>query len=137
MVMRKYGLSVIACVIVAVLGVSVIAEEKEPADDDARNAPTLSEGQARAIAKIIGILDGKARLDVIETPFEDVCKDIEDMYKVKVVLDDENLKLAGVTRQTLITLYQKDVPLRVILRKLLEPKRLTFLVRTDGILITK
>jgi hypothetical protein len=74
------------------------------------------------------------KLDVIETPFSDVLKDLNNLLEITIVLDPEGLEEADVTPDQLITLRLEDKRADVILRVLLEPLHLECGIR-DGLLI--
>lgn len=99
------------------------------ADDD---MPAVTEAQATAISKVVETLKGETRVDVLEVSVEDVCADIGETNKLKVVIDPAAAKKA----QTIITLSLKAMSIRDSLAKILEPHGLTYKIRPDGLLIT-
>lgn len=73
-------------------------------------------------------------LDVIETPFGDVIKDLGQKLDIAVILDPEGLEESDVTPDQLVTLRLDDKRADTIFRVLLEPLRLECGVR-DGMLV--
>jgi hypothetical protein len=76
------------------------------------------------------------KLDVIETPFNDVLMDLKKTLDVTIVLDPEGLSEADVTPDQLITLNLQDKRGDAILRVLLEPLHLECGVRDGLVIIT-
>jgi hypothetical protein len=73
-------------------------------------------------------------LDVIETPFADVIKDLNKSLDLWIILDPEGFEEAGVTPDQLVTLNLQHKRGDVILRVLLEPLHLRTGIR-DGLLV--
>ena len=74
------------------------------------------------------------KLDVIETPFVDVIKDLGKELDVTIILDPEGLEESDVTPDQLVNINLHDKRADAILRVLLEPLHLECGVR-DGLLI--
>jgi hypothetical protein len=72
-------------------------------------------------------------IDVIETPFSDVCKDLDKSIGVTIVLDPEGLEEAGVTPDQLISMNLKSISAASALNILLGPLHLHHVAR-DGVL---
>ena len=81
-------------------------------------------------------LENEAKVDVIETPFSDVIRDIAKDHEITIVLDPEGLEEADVTPDQLITLNLKGISLRSVLRILLGPLHLTYVVKDEVLQIT-
>lgn len=96
----------------------------------------LTETEAIAIGKINANLDLDAAIDVIEMPWEDTVRELVRGRRLRVAVDMDALKKAGVTLDGLVTLRRVDLPLRKCLHELLDPVKLTFVVCPDGLLIT-
>lgn len=96
----------------------------------------LNESQAMAVGKINNHLDLDGHIDVIETPFEDVLRDVGLGRNIIIAVEVDALRKADVSLNRLITLRSEKVPLRECLHELLDPLRLTFEVCPDGLLIT-
>jgi hypothetical protein len=79
-------------------------------------------------------LRGVTSLDVIETPFNDVIKDLAKKLDIAIVLDPEGLEEADVTPDQLVNIVLEDKRADAIFRVLLEPLHLECGVR-DGLLI--
>jgi hypothetical protein len=104
------------------------AQEVEP--------PKLTAEEAAAVAKINKALNKKYRSDGRSTPLDEYCRDLEKMFSIKIVLDPEELKKAGVAKEAPITLKVKDTPLRIALHKILNALGLAFEVRPNGVFVT-
>jgi hypothetical protein len=125
--------SVILWLMTVGLAVAVAQGEDAAKDDD---APAVTESQAIAIGKMIETLNGETKIDVIETPLGDICRDIGKAHEIKVVIDEAALKKAEISLGTLVTLNVKEISLRDGMFKLLDPHGLTYKIRPDGLLIT-
>src|SRR5262249_22525010 len=85
---------------------------------------------------IVKELEQETKIDVIETPFSDVIKDIAKDHEITIVLDPEGLDEAGVTADQLVSLNLKGISLRSALRILLGPLHLTYVVKDEVLQIT-
>ena len=74
------------------------------------------------------------KVDVIETPFSDVIKDLSKELDITIILDPEGLEESDVTPDQLISLNLQDKRADAIFRLLLEPLHLDCGVR-DGLLV--
>jgi len=131
------SLSYFAMVLVLGLlgGVAVHGDDK-PAEEAKAAIPTLTDDEAQAIVRIVRELDKETRIDVIETPLEDVLNAISKAHKINIAIDPAGLRKAGVAKDKLITLNVKGKSLRELMPILLKPLGLTHLVRPDGLWIT-
>jgi hypothetical protein len=85
---------------------------------------------------IVKELEKETKIDVIETPFSDVIKDIAKDHEITIVLDPEGMEEAGVTPDQLVTLNLKGISLRSAFRILLGPLHLTYTVKDEVLQIT-
>jgi hypothetical protein len=107
------------------LAILAVAAANIQADDE---VPAVTEAQATDIGKVVETLKGETRVDVIEVSVADVCADIGETNKLKVVIDPAAAKKA----ETIITLSLKAMSIRESLAKILEPQGLTYKIRPDG-----
>lgn len=101
--------------------------------------PDLTPAQFRELAatlKINEVLNQETELDVLEVPLKDVLMIIAEKHKIPIVLDPEGLEVAKVTPDEIITLDIEDISLRNVLRALLKPLHLGFVVRHEVLTIT-
>jgi len=126
--------SIVLCI--CLLSIGLVSAEDKPKDEEKASLPALTDEQATAIVRITAILGTETKVDVIETPFIDVCRDIGKAHKMTITLDPAGLKKAAVTPDQLISINVKGVSLRTFLPIMLKPLGLTYLVRPDGLLIT-
>ena len=106
-------------------------------EDAFKGSPArLTEAQAIAIARLSVNLDLDAKIDVVETTFEDVLKDIGEKREISIAVDAHGLKEASVTPSQLVTLKTEKLPPRKCLHRLLDPLELTFVICPDGLLVT-
>jgi hypothetical protein len=110
-------------------------EDDKPAEEKA-DVPALTDEQAAAIAGVVRELDKETKVDVIETPLEDVLRDISKVHKIKITIDPAGLRRAGVAKDKLVTINEKAISLRGFMPRMLKPLGLTYRVRPDGLLIT-
>jgi hypothetical protein len=81
-------------------------------------------------------MEQESKVNVIETPFSDVIKDIAKNHEITIVLDPEGMTEADVTPDQLITLNLKGISLRSVLRILLGPLHLTYVIKDEVLQIT-
>jgi len=112
----------------------------EPRETPAIALPTVEPTNRQKIKAadeaVKAALNEETKLDVIETPFGDVIKDLAKTLEITVVLDPEGLDEAGVTIDQLVTLNLHDKRAASILRILLEPLHLHHAVRDGVVVIT-
>ena len=89
-----------------------------------------------AVAKINEVLDKKCVANLVMRPLDEHCRDLEKIFRIKIVLDPEELKKAGVAKDARVTLRVKETPLRIALQKMLDPLGLAFEVRPSGVFVT-
>jgi hypothetical protein len=106
--------------------VSVAPTRKEPTDREKRQAI-----DAAVKAKLHKEID----VDVIETPFSDVCKDIAKQLDVTLIFDPEGLEEAGVPADQLVNL-RLNLRADAVLKILLSPLHLNYVVQDGLVLIT-
>lgn len=104
-------------------------------EDEAIEPPKFTPEEVAAIAKINKTLDRKCYIDIIDTPLDQQCRDLEKLFRIKIILDPEELKKAGVAKDAHITLRVADIRLRIALQKLLDPVAMTFEVRPSGVFV--
>lgn len=105
-------------------------------DDMQQRAKKSFQRELKSRQKIEAALDEDTAIDVIETPFADVIRDIAKEHKLNIVLDPEGLEEAGVTADQLVNLNLKDISLRSALRILLQPVHLAAVIRNEVLEIT-
>lgn len=130
---RLGGVFVIA---IGLLPGSLSAKEDDKPSDEKAEVPTLTDEQAAAVAGIVRELDKETKVDVIETPFEDVLRDLAKNHRIEIAIDPAGLRRAGVAKNKLVTINEKGISLRGFMPKMLKPLGLTYRVRPDGLLIT-
>ena len=116
------------------IAVSALGEDKPAAE--VVEMPALTDAEASAVANVVRILDKEVAVDVVETPLEDVLQQVGKVRNIKITLDLEGLRKAGIAKNKLVTINEKQINLRGFLPKLLMPLGLTYRVRPDGLLIT-
>ena len=130
---RLAGVLVIA---IGLLPGSLCAQEDDKPAEEKPEVPALTDKQAVAIATIVRELDKETKVDVIETPLEDVLGDLAKVHKIKIAIDPAGLRRAGVAKNKLVTINEKQISLRGFMPRMLKPLGLTYRVRPDGLLIT-
>jgi hypothetical protein len=130
---RRIGVFVIA---IGLLAGSASAKEDDKPSDEKAEVPALTDEQAVAVANIVRELDKETKVDIIETPLEDVLRDIGKNHKIKIALDPAGLRRAGVAKDKLVTINEKGISLRGFMPRMLKPLGLKYRVRPDGLLIT-
>lgn len=75
-------------------------------------------------------------LTVDQAPLDDVVEQLSRQFNVTIVLDVRALEEASVTPTTLVTVRQSDVPLKSLLRQLLSPLELTWVLDEGFIQVT-
>lgn len=101
--------------------------------------PDLSPAQFRELAatlKINEALNQDTKIDVLEMPLSDVLLDIARKHHIPIVLDPEGVEVAQATPDKLVTLRMEDISLRNVLRALLKPLNLGFVVRHEVLTVT-
>jgi hypothetical protein len=104
--------------------VGLSGASKEPTDREQRQA--IDAAVREKLRKQVDI-------DVIETPFSDVIKDLARQLDATVILDPEGLEESGVTQDQLVNL-KLNLRGDAVLKVLLEPLHLSHVVR-DGLLM--
>lgn len=110
-------------------------DEKPDAEGKAP-IPTLTDDEAKAIVRIVGELNKETKVDVIETPLDDLLRDISKDHEMNIAIDPAGFRRAGVAPDKLITINVKGTSLRAFLPMMLKPLGLTYRVRPDGLWIT-
>ena len=130
---RCVGVFVIA---IGLLPGSLSAKEDDKPAEEKVEVPALTDEQAAAVASVVRELDKETKVDVIETPLEDVLRDLGKNHKIKIAIDPAGLRRAGVAKDKLVTINEKGISLRAFMPRMLKPLGLTYRVRPDGLLIT-
>ena len=86
--------------------------------------------------KIIDTLDKPTSLEFLDLPFEDSIAFLKEYHKLNIWVDRQTLIDEGVALDQPITLKLAGVSLRSILKLLLEPVQLTYLIENDVMKIT-
>lgn len=79
-------------------------------------------------------LNQMSRAEFIETPLEDVIEKFSEFHKIGIQIDQVALASVGVDCRTPVTLAADGIPFKTMLRLVLKPLGLTWIVR-DGILL--
>jgi len=87
-------------------------------------------------AKISEALERVIRIDFVDLPFEDAIDFLRDGQKIPIWLDKATLTDEGVALDQPITLKLAGVTLRSVLKLLLEPLQLTYVIEDDVMKIT-
>jgi hypothetical protein len=148
MIMRAtsaVALSTLTLLVVLVCNLAATGEDivfltrRTESDIFRTGAVLLTEAQTKAVAKVNSNLDLDGHIDAIECPFSNVLVDIGTRRSLRIAVDADALKKAGVSLDQFVTLQVGgvgDVPLRKCLHDLLDPLKLVFLVCPDGLLVT-
>ena len=86
--------------------------------------------------KIHSSLDKPTTVDFSETPLEDAIQFLKDYHDINIWIDRPTLTEEGVALDTPITLKLSGVSMRSILKLLLEPAQLTYLIEDEVMKIT-
>lgn len=82
------------------------------------------------------VLDRKVSLDVVETEFAEVVRNLSKQVEFSITLDPEGLEEAGVTKDQLVTLKLPEMKLRSVLKVLLRPLHLDVIPTRTELLVT-
>jgi hypothetical protein len=138
-----------------VVGSSVGAAEPLPVDEPAPAEDELSHDQGsgkparasnnaaplieyfprptKADTKVIEALDQPTRIEFLDLPLEDALGFLKDFHKINLWLDRVTLTDEGVGMDQPVTLKLAGVTLRSVLKLLLEPMQLTYIIE-DGVM---
>ncbi|HEY3964791.1 MAG TPA: hypothetical protein VGM05_09605 [Planctomycetaceae bacterium] len=86
--------------------------------------------------KIREALDKPTRVDFDSTPIEKCIAELRDIHNIPIVMDISKIREEGVILEEPITLRAAGLSLRSILKLLLEPVSLTYLIDNDMLKIT-
>jgi len=86
--------------------------------------------------KIRRSLDKPTTVDFTETPLEDAISFLKDYHDINIWIDRATLSEDGVALDTPITLKLAGVSLRSVLKLLLEPSQLTYMIEDEVMKIT-
>src|SRR5262249_53909013 len=106
------------------------APAARPANPNPRGATT----SVRPEADIRRSLDEATKIEVIETPLQEVLTYLQELHNVNIQLDQRAISDAGVDPDIGLSLNIKDVSLKSALRLLLRPLDLEYVIR-DGVLM--
>jgi len=81
-------------------------------------------------------LEQPADVEFIETPLYDVVQYLSNTYKIPILLDRRALDDVGVQNDTPVTISLKGLKLRSVLKHLLRPLDLTWMVQDEVLLVT-
>ncbi len=93
-------------------------------------------GKAAATRWIAESLKKTASLSVVKKPLCDVLHLLSDDYRLEIQMDRRRMHQVGVKADVPCTITLKDVSLNSILRQLLTPLGLTYVVRDEVVLVT-
>jgi hypothetical protein len=86
--------------------------------------------------KLIAALEKPTTIDFAELPLKDGITYLGEFHNIAILLDKVHLKKESVPLDQPLTLKLADTPLRSVLKLLLEPAQLTYVVEDDAMKIT-
>jgi len=87
-------------------------------------------------ASLRNALKRPASIEVIDAPLQDVVEMIAATAKVPVILDHRALEDVGLDVDTPVTATAKNLPLRIVLQRVLSPMDLAWQVRNETLVVT-
>ncbi|MEX0979367.1 MAG: hypothetical protein WDZ48_10965 [Pirellulales bacterium] len=99
-------------------------------------APTNGNPSARAEAKIRAALDDQTKVEVIETPLQEVVTYLRDLHGILIQFDKKALEDAGSDPESIVTLSANGISLDSVLHHMLSQLDMTFVIRDGVLLIT-
>jgi hypothetical protein len=119
------------------------ADPFDEADDDVAatgattvGAPNNGNLTARWEAKIREALDDPTKVEVIETPLQDVVTYLKELHAIQIQLDKTAMADAGADPEGIVTLSVNGISLKSALGLLLGPMDLTYIIRDEVLMIT-
>ena len=94
------------------------------------------DGSLLSMRRLEKHLDQKMSVDFEELPLEEALEFVRQGIEDNLLLDRQTLTDEGVALDEPVSLQLKDMPVRRILKELLEPRQLTMIVDNDAIKIT-
>jgi hypothetical protein len=86
--------------------------------------------------RIIATLEKPTTVEFVELPLEDAMTYLGEFHNITILLDRVHLKKESAPLDQPLTLKLADVPLRSVLKLLLEPAKLTFVIEDDVMKVT-
>jgi hypothetical protein len=86
--------------------------------------------------KLIAALDKPTTVEFIDLPLEDGITFVKEYHEINILLDKVHLTKESVQFDQPITLKLADMPLRSVLKLLLEPEKLTYVIEDDIMKVT-
>ena len=122
-------------------GAGVSATPKPPASspvsDEMKRWQTVDYKTRKVAEELIYVeLDKDTTVEFIDTPLADIVHYLRDLHRFPIVLDTAALEAAGVDTDEPITLNLKGVSLRSVLRLMLRPLGLDYVIRDEVMQIT-
>ena len=113
--------------------VTVDVDTPPPIDDPV--AQLSARGQAAEL-KIRRELAKSSTVDFVETPLMEVAAFLEDLHQIQIEVDANVLDSSGVPTDTPVSCSLTNVSLHAVLRQILEPLDLTYLIDNEVLMIT-
>lgn len=117
----------------ATVTVTVNAEAEVKPDDPVAQ---LNARRQAAELQIRRELAKSTTVDFVETPLMEVAVFLEDLHQIQIEVDANAMDSSGVATDTPITCSLTNVTLHAVLRQVLEPFDLTYLIENEILLIT-
>jgi len=141
------GLSRVSAAETPPVAVPATNADDEPRDESAPEQPPGGSNAIPALieyfprptkreAKLYEALERPIRVEWVDTPLEDCFKSLRDGQKIPIWIDKATLTDEGVALDQPITLNVAGLQLRSILKLLLEPMQLTYVIEDDVMKIT-
>lgn len=86
--------------------------------------------------KILATLRDTTEVAFTDTPLEEVLKYLEDLHNVEIWLDNASLASANINSDQPMNLQMSGVSLRSVLRLILEPLTLTYIIESEVLKVT-
>jgi len=122
---------------------SVLTESSKhaakPVSDQEELCQCMEQKETSAAKKIEQVLAGPLHsngIDVADQPLIDILMQLQDEYQIPIQLDTTALEEAGVGSDSPVTRTFRNISLRSALKLMLEPLKLTWIIRDEVLMVT-
>lgn len=123
----RLSMSLSANIFAGILGLVGLFSAPMNAEPPTKNTPRRTAAQ---------LLEMRTSVDLSQTPLDEGLEIFADHYNVNLLIDDVGLKQLDVAKDIPITFSAEMIPFKEILRGMLEPQGLAYVVDDDIIVIT-